>query len=120
MKDNSDNRIKVSEVYDKKDIFINKYNEDITNNDVNDNDNDDIDIDTTQYDDKVNMTWEEFQMIMYNLVNLKIISFNETFNENFIDNTVTIRFYTYEFMNAVVNCGKKFKRVSDYLQTILN
>lgn len=120
MKDNSDNRIKVSEVYDKKDIFINKYNEDITNNDVNDNDNDDIDIDTTQYDDKVNMTWEEFQMIMYNLVNLKIISFNETFNENFIDNTVTIRFYTDEFMNAVVNCGKKFKRVSDLLQTLLN
>ena len=120
MKDNSDNRIKVSEVYDKKDIFINKYNEDITtgDNDVNDNDNDDID--TTQYDDKVNMTWEEFQMIMYNLVNLKIISFNETFNENFIDNTVTIRFYTDEFMNAVVNCGKKFKRVSDYLQTLLN
>ena len=120
MKDNSDNRIKVSEVYDKKDIFINKYNEDITtgDNDMNDNDNDDID--TTQYDDKVNMTWEEFQMIMYNLVNLKIISFNETFNENFIDNTVTIRFYTDEFMNAVVNCGKKFKRVSDLLQTLLN
>ena len=116
MKDNSDNRIKVSEVYDKKDIFINKYNEDI---DSNDNDMND-DNDNNQYEDKVNMTWEEFQMIMYNLVNLKIISFNETFNENFIDNTVTIRFYTDEFMNAVVNCGKKFKRVSDLLQTLLN
>ena len=120
MRDNGDNRIKVGEVYDKKDIFINKYNEDTATatddasmNDYNDNEN-------GQYEDKVNMTWEEFQMILYNLVNLKIISFNEAFNENFIDNTVTIRFYTDEFMNAVVNCGKKFKRVSDLLQTLLN
>lgn len=100
IKANNDNKILVSELYDKKDLFINKANEDEKN----------------RY---LSMNWEEFQMIIYNLVNLKIISFSEHFNENFIDNTICIKFYTDEFMNAVEG-QKEFENVFQFLQTLLN
>ena len=101
IKSTNDNKVKIPVLFDKKDIFINKANEKMKDNYI------------------LSMNWEEFQMIIYNLVNLKIISFSDIFNENFIDNYVCIRFYTDEFMNAVED-QTEYSEVFQYLSTLLN
>ena len=97
----NDNKVKIPVLFNKKDMFLNKANENVKNNFL------------------LTMNWEEFQMIIYNLVNLKIISFSDVFNENFIDNYVCIRFYTDEFMNAVEE-QTEYSEVFQYLSTLLN
>ena len=102
MKDISDNKIKVGDLFDKKDIFINKYNENIENNRNN-----------------LNIYWEEFQKIIYNLIRLQLIIFCEKPNINFMENYLTIKFYTDEFVNAC-NEDMKIKPVLDYLTNLIS
>ena len=101
IKDNNSNKIKIGELYDKKDIFIKKYNE------KNDN------------SFNLSMTWEEFKNAIYNLMRIKLLSFSEIPKNNFIDNYVIIKFYTDEFTIALEE-DNEFKPVMDYLKQIIN
>ena len=97
----NEGKIKISDIYDKKDIFIHKYNE--KNN---------------AFKDYIEMNWDDFQMIIYNLVKLKIINFEGNFNHNFIENSISIRFYVDEFNMAIDN-EPNFNEVSALLRTIV-
>ena len=101
IKDNNSNKIKIGELYDKKDIFIKKYNE------KNDN------------PFNLSMTWEEFKNAIYNLMRIKLLSFSEIPKNNFIDNYVIIKFYSDEFTIALEE-DNEFKPVMDYLKQIIN
>ena len=91
-------KIKILEIFDKKNVILNKFN----------NENEII---------KIN--WEEFQYIIYNLINLKIIFFSETPKINFIENYISIKFYADEFMNAIEE-EEEFKNVLEFLQEQFN
>ena len=99
IKDDNDNKIKVGELYDKKDIFINKYNESIGKN-------------------KLDILWEEYKKIIYNLVRIQLIFFCDKNSSNFMENSISIKFYTDEFINAC-NEDKELKPVLDYLTTLI-
>ena len=94
-------KIKISDIFDKKNIFIEKFNE------KNDN-----------FRNNIKMNWEEFQIIIYNLVKLKIINFEGNFNHNFIENSISIRFYVDEFNMAIDN-DPSFTEVSALLRTMV-
>lgn len=100
-KDNNINKIKVGDLYDKIDIFLKKYNEK-TDNGFN-----------------LSMSWEEFKNSIYNLMRIKLLNFYEMPKNNFIDNFVTIKFYTDEFIFALEE-DEEFKPVLDYLTQIIN
>ena len=91
-------KIKILEIFDKKNVILNKFN----------NENEII---------KIN--WEEFQYIIYNLINLKIIFFSETPKMNFVENYISIKFYADEFMNAIED-EEEFKNVLEFLQEQFN
>ena len=97
----NEGNIKISDIYDKKDIFIQKFNE--KNNTLK---------------DYIEMNWDDFQMIIFNLVKLKIINFEGNFNHNFIENSISIRFYVDEFNMAIDN-EPIFNEVSALLRTIV-
>ena len=98
IKDNNSNKIKIGDLYDKKDIFLQKYNE-----------NSDIDL---------TITWEEFKSVIYNLMRIKLLSYYEMPKNNFIDNYVIIKFYTDEFILACEE-DTEFKPVMDYLTQLV-
>jgi len=98
IKDNNSNKIKIGDLYDKKDIFLKKYNE-----------NSDIDL---------TISWEEFKSVIYNLMRIKLLSFYEMPKNNFIDNYVVIKFYTDEFILACEE-DTEFKPVMDYLTQLV-
>ena len=100
IKDINDNKIKVSDLYDKKDIFINKYNESRNKN-------------------KLDILWEEFQKIIYNLARIKLIFFCEKRCSIFMENFISIKFYTDEFVNAC-NEDEELKPVLDYLTNLIS
>ena len=100
IKDNNSNKIKIGELYDKKDIFIKKYNEN------NDNFN-------------LSITWEEFKNAIYNLLRIKLLNFYEFPKNNFIDNYVVIKFYADEFVFALEE-DNEFKPVMELLTQIVN
>ena len=102
IKDINDNRIKVIDLFDKKDIFIDKYNESKESN-----------------RNKLNISWEEFKKIIYNLIRIQLISFYEKNYNNINDNSINIKFYTDEFVNAC-NEDKELKPVLDYLTTLIS
>lgn len=99
-KDVNENKVKVGDLYDKKDIFINKYNESSVKNNL------------TIY-------WEEYKKIIYNLIRLQLLSFCEKPNNNFMDNYITIKFYTDEFIKACDN-DNELKPVLDYLINLIS
>ena len=99
IKDNNSNKIKIGELYDKKDIFINKYNE---NSNFN-----------------LSITWEEFENTIYNLLRIKLLRFYEIPKNNFIDNYIVIKFYTDEFIMALEE-DNEFKPVMELLTQIVN
>ena len=101
IKDINDNKIKVSKLYDKKDIFIDKYNDTIKRN-------------------KLYIYWEEYQKIIFNLARIELIFFCEkNINNNIMENSISIKFYTDEFINAF-NEDEELKPVLDYLTTIIS
>jgi Cdc6-like AAA superfamily ATPase len=98
IKDNNSNKIKIGDLYDKKDIFLQKYNES-------------SEIDLT-------ITWEEFKSVIYNLMRIKLLCYYEMPKNNFIDNYVVIKFYTDEFILACEE-DTEFKPVMDYLTQLV-
>ena len=100
LKDNNSNKIKVTDLYDKIDIFLKKYNE------RNDN-------------FPLAISWEEFKNSIYNLMRIKLISFYEMPKNNFIENFVIIKFYTDEFIFALEE-DEDFSPVMDYLTQMIN
>ena len=100
LKDNNSNKIKVTDLYDKIDIFLKKYNE------RNDN-------------FPLVISWEEFKNSIYNLMRIKLISFYEMPKNNFIENFVIIKFYTDEFIFALEE-DEDFSPVMDYLTQMIN
>ena len=102
IKDINDNKIKVSDLFDKKDIFIDKYNESKESN-----------------RNKLYISWEEYKKIIYNLIRIQLIGFCEKNTNNFIDNSINIKFYTDEFVNAC-NEDMELKPVLDYLTTLIS
>ena len=100
-KDNNMNRIKVTDLYDKIDIFVKKYNE------------------KNETDFNLAISWEEFKNSIYNLMRIKLLSFYEMPKNNFVDNLIVIKFYTDEFIIALEE-DQEFKPVLDYLTEIIN
>ena len=101
IKDINDNKVQVSKLYDKKDIFIDKYN------------------DILEEGNKLSIYWEEYQKIIYNLVRIELIFFCEKNLNNIMENSISIKFYTDEFINAC-NEDKELKSVIDYLTTLVS
>ena len=86
-------------MYDKKDLFLKKYNE---NSDVG-----------------LEMTWEEYKKIIYNLMRIKLINYADIQKSNFIENNIVIRFYIDEFTMACER-DDDFRPVMDYLTQLVN
>ena len=103
-KDTNDKKINLGQLYDKIDLFFNKYN-----NENEDNKN----------KDKLELNWEEYKRIIYNLIRLQIINFCETPKLNFMKNNIEIKFYVDEFINACHD-DKNLKSVLDFLANFIN
>ena len=78
---NNANFVKIEKIYETIDILINKYNEKNLNNNK-------IELD---------VNWDEFMIVMNNLIRMKIIEIIEDENDNFKDKFVNINFYIDEF-----------------------
>lgn len=100
IKDNSDKKINLGDLFDKKNIFINKYNEK----------NDDR--------DKLSINWEEFQQIIYNLLRIRLLSCTDYFQKNFVENYIVIKFYIDDFICACED-DKELKPVMEYFKEIV-
>jgi Cdc6-like AAA superfamily ATPase len=99
IKEQNNNKINLGDLYDKKDIFIKKYNE--------------------SSDKDFEMTWEEYKKIIYNLMRIKLLNYGEIPKSNFIENNIVIRFYIDEFTMACER-DDEFKPVMDYLTQLVN
>ena len=99
IKEQNDTKINLGDLYDKKDLFLKKYNE-----------NSDVDLE---------MTWEEYKKIIYNLMRIKLINYADIQKSNFIENNIVIRFYIDEFTMACER-DDDFRPVMDYLTQLVN
>ena len=99
IKDQNNNKIRLGDLYERKDIFMNKYNE---NSEL-----------------YLEMTWEEYKKIIYNLLRIKLLNYGDIQKSNFIENNIVIRFYVDEFTMACES-DIEFKPVMDYLTQIVN
>ena len=99
IKEQNNTKINLGDLYDKKDLFLKKYNE-----------NSDVDLE---------MTWEEYKKIIYNLMRIKLINYADIQKSNFIENNIVIRFYIDEFTMACER-DDDFRPVMDYLTQLVN
>ena len=99
IKEQNHTKINLGDLYDKKDIFIKKYNENSGN----------------EYE----ITWEEYKKIIYNLMRIKLVNYGDVPKSNFIENNIVIKFYIDEFVMACES-DKDFKPVLDYLTQLVN
>ena len=99
IKDQNNNKIRLGDLYERKDIFMKKYNE---NSEL-----------------YLEMTWEEYKKIIYNLLRIKLLNYGDIQKSNFIENNIVIRFYVDEFTMACES-DIEFKPVMDYLTQIVN
>ena len=99
IKDQNNNKIRLGDLYERKDNFMKKYNE---NSEL-----------------YLEMTWEEYKKIIYNLLRIKLLNYGEIQKSNFIENNIVIRFYVDEFTMACES-DIEFKPVMDYLTQIVN
>ena len=99
----SNNCIKVENIYNDVNILIEKYNENNINN--------------GKFD--LDISWNEFKNIMYNLNRMRIIELRESDFNNFKDNFVLIKFYPDEF-SVACECDDDFKAVNIFLTNSLN
>ena len=68
---------------------------------------------------ELDINWNEFKMIIYNLKRMKIIEFRESDFINFKDNLILIKFYSDEFFIAC-EPDEDFKPVFIFLTNSLN
>ena len=99
IKEQNHTKINLGDLYDKKDIFIKKYNENSGN----------------EYE----ITWEEYKKIIYNLMRIKLVNYGDVPKSNFIENNIVIKFYIDEFVMACES-DEDFKPVLDYLTQLVN
>ena len=99
IKEQNHTKINLGDLYDKKDIFIQKYNESSGN--------------------EFEITWEEYKKIIYNLIQLKLVNYGDVPKSNFIENNIVIKFYIDEFVMACES-NEDFKPVLDYLTQLAN
>ena len=59
---------------------------------------------------KSHVSFDEYMLMIYNLVKIQIILFHETYSYNFIDNHLIIKFYPDEFTCAV-STDSKFEEI---------
>ena len=97
------NLIKIEKIYDIVNLLLEKYNE-------YNYDNDKIELD---------ITWDDFKRIIYNLNRIKIIQFNENNNCNFKDNFIFIKVYVDEFSIACES-DKDFEPIKSFLFNSVN
>ena len=97
MKDNNKNMVRVVDIFKTKNIYLKKYNE-----------NEDC--------FELNINWDEFQKIIYNLLRLNIISFLDNQKNNFMDNYIVIKFYNDEFFQAYKD-NETIKPIIDLINT---
>ena len=100
IKDENNNRINLGDIYEKMDIFFEKYNE-------------------KSKKMKLELNWEEYKSIIYNLYRLELLNFGDRDKSNFIENSVTIKFYVDEFVIACDN-DKELKPVLNYLTDLIS
>ena len=100
---NNNNSIKIEDIFNNLPILIYKYN--------------DFNYYKSNYDLDIN--WDEFQKIIYNLLKIKIIEIRDKEFLNFKDNFIQIKFYVDEFMIA---CEKdeEFSPIFKFLTDVLN
>ena len=99
IKDENENKVKVGNIYDRLDLFFEKYNA------------------ANKF--KIELYWEEFKTIIYNLIRLQIINFCDSQKFNFMENSITIKFYVEEF---IIACDKdeNLKPVLNYLTNFIS
>ena len=103
IKNDNSNSIKLEELYNNLNVFLSKYNEyNLNNGNI-----------------YLDITWDEFQKIVYNLLRIKIIELNDNTFINFKDNYIHIRFYVDEFMTAC-EYDEDFKPIFNFLENLLN
>ena len=68
---------------------------------------------------KLELNWEEYKSIIYNLYRLELLNFGDRDKSNFIENSVTIKFYVDEFVIACDN-DKELKPVLNYLTDLIS
>jgi len=100
IKDANDNKVNLGNIYDKLDIFFEKYNE--ANKKI-----------------KLELFWEEYKAIIYNLIRLQIIIFCDSQKNNFMDNNITIKFYIDEFIIAC-DGDEDLKPVLNYFTNLIS
>ena len=99
IKERNNTKINLGDLYDKKDVFLKKYNESLGN--------------------EFEITWEEYKKIIYNLMRIKLLNYGDIPKSNFIENNIVIRFYVDEFTMAC-DSDKDLKPVMEYLTQVVN
>ena len=102
-KTSNNSSIKLEEIYDGLNFLVSKYNEFNLDKGIS----------------ELDINWNEFQTIIYNLLRIKIIELNDREFINFKDNYVHIKFYVDEFMIAC-EYDEEYKPIFSYLTNILN
>ena len=100
IKDVNNNKVNVGHLYEKIDMFFGKYND-------------------ANKKEEIELYWEEYKKIIYNLIRLQLISFCDSESKNFMENYITIKFYVDEFVNAC-DGDKALKPVLNYLTDIIS
>ena len=100
IKDVNNNKVNVGHLYEKIDMFFGKYND-------------------ANKKEEIELYWEEYKKIIYNLIRLQLISFCDSESKNFMENFITIKFYVDEFVNAC-DGDKDLKPVLNYLTDIIS
>ena len=100
LKDVNNNKVNVGHLYEKIDMFFGKYND-------------------ANKKEEIELYWEEYKKIIYNLIRLQLISFCDSESKNFMENYITIKFYVDEFVNAC-DGDKDLKPVLNYLTDIIS
>ena len=99
IKERNNTKINLGDLYDKKDVFLKKYNESLGN--------------------EFEITWEEYKKIIYNLMRIKLLNYGDVQKSNFIENNIVIRFYVDEFTMAC-DSDEDLKPVMEYLTQVVN
>lgn len=100
IKDVNNNKVNIGHLYEKIDMFFGKYND-------------------ANKKEEIELYWEEYKKIIYNLIRLQLISFCDSESKNFMENYITIKFYVDEFVNAC-DGDKDLKPVLNYLTDIIS
>ena len=100
LKDENNNKVNLGDIYDKIDIFFEKYNE-------------------KSKKMKLELNWEEFKSIIYNLYRLELLTFSNKDKSNFIENQISIKFYVDEFVIAC-DKDKELKPALNYLTDLIS